>query len=182
MRQYRSGSLFAPVCTRDGGGSEVRPLRLHPHEGGAYNTRSLAGNERRALPEILIVNVGAVTQWCRYALALFELGTSPLIREPMWLLFFSISVYTIYGALSGHFRHKFTPISPRRTVTEVLDFLQGKLGHELGERNAVQKLLYTFAVLCMLLMVWSGLVLWNPVQFEELGVPLGDYQRISPPA
>jgi thiosulfate reductase cytochrome b subunit len=94
----------------------------------------------------------------------------------MWLLFFSIGVYTIYGTLSGHFRHKFTPISPRQIVTEVLDFLQGKLDHDLGERNAVQKLLYTFAVLCMLLMLWSGLVLWKPVQFEELGVPLGDYE------
>jgi thiosulfate reductase cytochrome b subunit len=94
----------------------------------------------------------------------------------MWLLFFSITVYTIYGIVSGHFRCKFAPISPRQIVTEVFDFLRGKLDHELGARNAVQRLLYTFAIVCMLLMVWSGLVLWKPVQFEEFGIPLGAYE------
>ena len=94
----------------------------------------------------------------------------------MWLLFFSVGVYAIYGILSGHFRRKFTPISPRRIISEIFDFLRGKLDHQLGERNMVQKLLYTFAVLCMLLMVWSGFVLWKPVQLEELGVPLGNYE------
>jgi hypothetical protein len=43
-------------------------------------------------------------------------------------------------------------------------------------RNAVQKLLYAIAVLLTILMVWSGLVLWKPVQFEEIGVPLGNYE------
>jgi thiosulfate reductase cytochrome b subunit len=28
----------------------------------------------------------------------------------------------------------------------------------------------------MILMVWSGLVLWKPVQFEAIGVPLGEYE------
>jgi thiosulfate reductase cytochrome b subunit len=94
----------------------------------------------------------------------------------MWLLFFSIMIYTMYGIVSGHFRRSFTPIWPRKVVDEISDFLRGKLDHELGVRNSVQKLLYTFAVLCMLLMVWSGLVLWKPLQFEKIGVPLGNYE------
>jgi thiosulfate reductase cytochrome b subunit len=94
----------------------------------------------------------------------------------IWLLFGSLAVYLAYAIASGHFRRKFTPIWPRQVLSDVVDFLHGRLDHELGVRNAVQKLLYTFAVLMMIVMVWSGLVLWKPVQFEEIGVPLGDYE------
>jgi thiosulfate reductase cytochrome b subunit len=94
----------------------------------------------------------------------------------MWLLFFSVAVYVVYGLVTGHFRRKFLPILPRQVIDDIGDFLHGRLAHELGARNAVQKLLYTFAVLAMILMVWSGLVLWKPVQFEEIGVPLGNYE------
>src|SRR5262249_23592941 len=94
----------------------------------------------------------------------------------MWLLFFSITFFVIYRVPPRHFRRKFTPIQARQVITDILDFLRGRLEHELGARNAVQKVLYTFAILCMLLMVWSGLVLWKPVQFEELGTLLGDYE------
>jgi thiosulfate reductase cytochrome b subunit len=94
----------------------------------------------------------------------------------MWLLFFSLAVYLIYSIVSGHFRRRFVPIWPRQVIADIFDFLHGKLAHDVGARNAVQKLLYTFAVLAMILMVWSGLVLWKPVQFEEIGVPLGNYE------
>jgi thiosulfate reductase cytochrome b subunit len=94
----------------------------------------------------------------------------------MWLLFISLTVYVIYGFVSGHFRKHFTPIWPRQVLSDVFDFFRGRLDHRLGVRNAVQKLLYIFAVLCMILMVWSGLVLWKPEQFEEIGVPLGHYE------
>src|SRR5262245_41431291 len=94
----------------------------------------------------------------------------------MWLLFISLVVYLIYGILSGHLRRAFTPIWPRPVLHDILDFFRGRLTHELGVRNAVQKLLYVFAVLLMILMVWSGLVLWKPVQFEEISGPLGEYE------
>jgi len=94
----------------------------------------------------------------------------------MWLLFISLTVYVIYGVASGHFRKDFTPIWPRQVLSDIFDFFHGRLDHRLGVRNAVQKLLYVFAVLSMILMVWSGLVLWKPVQFEEIGVPLGNYE------
>lgn len=94
----------------------------------------------------------------------------------MWLLFLSLTVYVVYGIVSGHFRRHFAPIWPRQVLGDALDFLRGKLSHELGARNAVQKLLYVFAVAMMILMVWSGLVLWKPVQFEEITGPLGQYE------
>src|SRR5262245_59043013 len=94
----------------------------------------------------------------------------------MWLLFISLMVYLVYGFVTGHFRKHFTPIWPSQVLANVLDFFRGRLDHRLGVRNAVQKLLYVCAVLLMILMVWSGLVLWKPVQFEEIGVPLGEYE------
>jgi len=93
----------------------------------------------------------------------------------MWLLFTSLSVYVAYGLVKGHFRRKFLPIWPKQVIGDVFDFLRGRLSHDLGTRNAVQKLLYTFAVVAMAMMVWSGLVLWKPIQFYELSIPLGGY-------
>ena len=56
------------------------------------------------------------------------------------------------------------------------DFLRGRLPHEIGTRNAVQKLLYVFALVMMMVMILSGLVLWKPVQFHELGLIMGEYE------
>jgi thiosulfate reductase cytochrome b subunit len=94
----------------------------------------------------------------------------------MWLLFFSLIAFLIYGFVSGHFRRKYLPIWPAEVLANIRDFLTGHLAHPLGVRNAVQKLLYVFAIVSMILMVWSGLVLWKPHNFSELGIPLGGYE------
>lgn len=94
----------------------------------------------------------------------------------MWLLFGSLLVFLVWGFASGHFRAKYLPITPREIVHNVSDFLTGRLPHDIGMRNAVQKLLYVFALLAMLLMVLSGLVLWKPVQFQTLGLLMGEYE------
>jgi len=94
----------------------------------------------------------------------------------MWLLFSSLLVFLIYGLASGHFRKKYVPIRPREIVDNASYFLKGRLAHDLGTRNAVQKLLYAFALGAMLLMVLSGLVLWKPVQFHTLGLLMGQYE------
>jgi thiosulfate reductase cytochrome b subunit len=94
----------------------------------------------------------------------------------MWLLFGSFVVFVVYGFVSGHFRRKYLPISPREIFGNIGDFLRGRLGHDIGVRNGVQKLLYAFALLDMLVMVASGLVLWKPVQFHELGLLMGQYE------
>jgi len=94
----------------------------------------------------------------------------------MWLLFVSLIVFLVYGFASGHFRRKYWPVTPREILSNIGDFLRGRLGHDIGTRNAVQKLLYAFALLDMTVMVLSGLVLWKPVQFQEIGRLMGDYE------
>jgi thiosulfate reductase cytochrome b subunit len=94
----------------------------------------------------------------------------------MWLLFVSFVVFLAYGIVSGYFRRKYLPIAPREIFRNIGDFLLLRLHHDIGVRNAVQKLLYTFALLAMLVMILSGLVLWKPVQFHTLGLVMGQYE------
>ena len=94
----------------------------------------------------------------------------------MWLLFTGLLTFVIYGLVSGHFRRKYVPITVQEVTGNVADFLKGHLAHDIGVRNAVQKLLYAFALCAMLAMVLSGLVLWKPVQFHTLGLIMGQYE------
>lgn len=94
----------------------------------------------------------------------------------MWLLIGSLLVFLVWGFVTGHFRRKYLPVTPAEVASNIADFLRGRLGHEIGVRNAVQKLLYAFALAVMLLMVLSGLVLWKPVQFHTLGLLMGQYE------
>jgi thiosulfate reductase cytochrome b subunit len=94
----------------------------------------------------------------------------------MWLLFAGLLTFVIYGLVSGHFRRKYLPITAQEVAGNVADFLKGHLAHDVGVRNAVQKLLYAFALCAMLAMVLSGLVLWKPVQFHQLGLIMGQYE------
>jgi len=94
----------------------------------------------------------------------------------MWLLFASLIVFAAWGFWSGHFRRKYVPVTVAEVVGNATDFFKGKLAHDLGTRNAIQKLLYAFALLMMVLMLLSGLVLWKPVQFHELSLLMGQYE------
>jgi thiosulfate reductase cytochrome b subunit len=94
----------------------------------------------------------------------------------MWLLFAGLVIFVIYGFVSGHFRRKYVPITVQEVTNNVADFLKGHLAHDIGVRNAVQKLLYAFALCAMLAMVLSGLVLWKPVQFHTLSLIMGQYE------
>ena len=94
----------------------------------------------------------------------------------MWLLFASLPTFILFGFFKGHFRRKYLPLTPTEVLGNVKDFLKGHLAHDVGTRNAVQKLLYAFALCDMLLMMLSGLVLWKPVQFHVLGLMMGQYE------
>jgi thiosulfate reductase cytochrome b subunit len=94
----------------------------------------------------------------------------------MWLLFLSLPVFLIWAWLSGHFRRKYVPVTVQELAANVVDFLRWRLPHNIGVRNAVQKLLYAFALADMVVMVLSGLVLWKPVQFHTLGLLMGQYE------
>ncbi|RTL71491.1 MAG: cytochrome b/b6 domain-containing protein [Hyphomicrobiales bacterium] len=94
----------------------------------------------------------------------------------MWLLLIALPVFLVYGVAKGHFRAKYWPVTPREVIGDITDFFKGRLAHDIGVRNAVQKVLYAFAVLDMIVMVASGLVLWKPVQFHTLGLLMGQYE------
>lgn len=95
----------------------------------------------------------------------------------MWLLALNGLVYVVYGIVSGHFRRKLLPISPREVLRDVLAALRGKLAHEdLSVYNAAQRAAYVAIILCLAVLVASGLVVWKPVQFQELGALMGDYE------
>ena len=95
----------------------------------------------------------------------------------MWLLVLNGVVYVTYGIVSGHFRRKLFPITPGAVLNDVKEALRGKLAHEdLSMYNAAQRAAYLAILLCLAVLVFSGLVIWKPVQFYELGLLMGDYE------
>ena len=95
----------------------------------------------------------------------------------MWLLAINGLVYVTYGIVSGHFRRKLLPISPGAVIRDVGQALRGKLSHEdLRLYNAAQRAAYLGAIVLGLVLILSGLVIWKPVQFQTLGLLMGDYE------
>ncbi len=93
----------------------------------------------------------------------------------MWLLFASLIVYLVYGLTSGHFRRSLLPVRLQEVLHDVLAALRGRLAHNIGQRNAVQKAMYIGVVGVIVLVVLSGLSIWKPVQFQELTALFGGY-------
>ena len=95
----------------------------------------------------------------------------------MWLFVVNGIVYVTYGIVSGHFRRKLLPISPRAVLSDIREALRGKLAHEdLSVYNAAQRAAYLALVVALALLVVSGLAIWKPVQLHWLAVPMGDYE------
>lgn len=95
----------------------------------------------------------------------------------MWLLAANGLVYLVYGVVSGHFRRKLLPITPRAVLHDVLEALHGRLAHEdLSVYNAAQRAAYLAVIACMIVLVLSGLAIWKPVQFQELTALFGGYE------
>jgi thiosulfate reductase cytochrome b subunit len=95
----------------------------------------------------------------------------------MWLLALNGLAYLIYGIVSGHFRRKLLPITPRAIFHDVLEALRGKLAHEdLSVYNAAQRAAYLGIILCIIVMVFSGLAIWKPVQLQEITAIFGGYE------
>jgi thiosulfate reductase cytochrome b subunit len=95
----------------------------------------------------------------------------------LWLFVINGLVYTGYGVLSGHFRRKLLPVRPRALVRDIGQALRGKLVHDdLAVYNVAQRAAYLGAIVLALILVLSGLVIWKPVQFQELAVLMGDYE------
>lgn len=94
----------------------------------------------------------------------------------MWLLVANGLVYLIHGLLSGHYRRDFLPLSLAAIARELAMTLRGRLSHEIGRYNALQKTAYLTVILLGIVLVLSGLAIWKPVQFQELAAVMGDYE------
>src|SRR5712691_1445272 len=95
----------------------------------------------------------------------------------LWLLVLNGLVYITYGIFSGHFRRKLLPLTPRAVLNDVVAALHGKLAHEdLAVYNAAQRAAYLAIILCLAVLVLSGLAIWKPVQLQELAWLMGGYE------
>lgn len=95
----------------------------------------------------------------------------------MWLLVVNGIAYVTLGIVTGRFRRKLFPVTPRAVVTDLKAALTFKLSHDdLSVYNAVQKLLYLGVILAGFVVVLSGLALWKPVQLQTLTAIFGGYE------
>lgn len=94
----------------------------------------------------------------------------------MWLLAINGLAYLLYGILSGHFRRDFLPVTARSMLRDVKAALRGELVHELGIYNAVQRTAYLGVIAVLVVLVLSGLAIWQPVQLQELAALMGGYE------
>lgn len=94
----------------------------------------------------------------------------------MWLLMVNGLVYLALGLLTGRFRRRLWPISPRGVRDDAVAALAGRLSHaDLATYNHVQRLLYAGVIVAGILIVLSGLAIWKPVQLQELTALFGGY-------
>jgi thiosulfate reductase cytochrome b subunit len=95
----------------------------------------------------------------------------------MWLFAVNGLVYVALGILTGRFRRKLFPVSPRDVAGTIKDALTLRLSHDdLSVYNAVQKLLYLGVIAAGFLAALSGLALWKPVQLQTLTAIFGGYE------
>jgi thiosulfate reductase cytochrome b subunit len=95
----------------------------------------------------------------------------------MWLLVINGIVYVTYGIVSGHFRRKLFPLTPGAVLHDLREAFRGKLAHEdLSMYNAAQRAAYLAILFCLVVLVFTGLVIWKPVQFHAIGQFMGDYE------
>ena len=86
-------------------------------------------------------------------------------------------VYVTLGLATGRFRRKLLPISPRAVLHDIGEALRGRLAHDnLAVYNAAQRAAYLALIVCLALLVASGLSIWKPVQLHWLALLFGDYE------
>ena len=88
----------------------------------------------------------------------------------IWLLMLNGLSYLLWGFLSGHFKQKLWPITPRAVLHDIGAALRFKLPHQSGVYNAVQRVLYLGVIFAGITIVISGLSIWKPVQLRFLPI------------
>jgi thiosulfate reductase cytochrome b subunit len=95
----------------------------------------------------------------------------------MWLLFLNGLFYLVMNIVTGRFKRKYLPLSPRQLWADIIATLRLRLSHsDLTHYNMVQKCAYLGVIAALIIMVLSGLVIWKPVQFPFLRTIMGDYE------
>ncbi len=96
----------------------------------------------------------------------------------MWPLMLNGVIYLAYGIFSGRFARKLFPIRISEIIATIRETLHFKLSHDdIRHYNGVQKVLYVGVITILVVQVWTGLVMWKPVQFSELLTPFGTFQN-----
>lgn len=94
----------------------------------------------------------------------------------MWLFVANGLVYLLHGIASGHYRRDFLPLSLAAVGHELGNAFRGRLAHEIGRYNSLQKSAYLMVILLMIVLVLSGLAIWKPVQLQEIATLMGGYE------
>ena len=94
----------------------------------------------------------------------------------MWLLALNGLAYLLYGIFSGHFKASLLPLTPRAVWLEFRNALCGRISHQLGVYNAVQRAAYIGVICVVVALVLSGLAIWKPVQFQEIAALMDGYE------
>ncbi len=93
----------------------------------------------------------------------------------MWILVINGLIYVAYGIVTRHFKANFLPLTPRSVWHEFTNALRGRIKHELGVYNAVQRAAYIGVIGVIVLLVLSGIAIWKPVQFQGLAALMGGF-------
>jgi thiosulfate reductase cytochrome b subunit len=107
--------------------------------------------------------------------AMFTLG-GWLGGALQWLLVVNFLIYLIVGLVTGHFRRRFFPLTPKSLISDFGKALVRKLPHSATTYNAVQKASYIGVLLAIMVTILSGAVVWKPVQAQALGNLIGGYE------
>lgn len=94
----------------------------------------------------------------------------------MWLLVANGLCYLVYGVVTGHYRKHFFPLTISDLKREAGKLLRGRLTHESGVYNPMQKSAYIGVLLLAVAIVLSGLAIWKPVQLWWLAASMGGYE------
>jgi len=86
----------------------------------------------------------------------------------LWLLTINGLIYLLIQLAERALSQRFRADQRKNLLNDLKRALSGKLGHELGVYNALQRSAYVGVILVLVLLVLSGLALWKPVQLQEL--------------
>jgi thiosulfate reductase cytochrome b subunit len=95
----------------------------------------------------------------------------------MWLLIINGLAYLAYGVFSEHFVRKILNIGAMAAYRNIKLELKYLLLHGTGDYNIVQRVLYVVVIGDVILLFFSGLAIWKPVQFGGLCAFLGGYEQ-----